>query len=35
MFNYRVENFVALLEELKKEECDYDKFGWVLDNEGN
>ena len=35
IFNYRVENFVALLEEFKKEECDYHKFGWVLDNEGN
>ncbi len=44
MFNYRVENLVELLEELKKEgvtvvgemqEFDYGKFGWILDNEGN
>ena len=44
MFNYRVENLVELLKELKKEgvtvlgeveEYDYGKFGWVLDDEGN
>ena len=44
MFNYRVENLVSLLDELKKEgvtiigeieEYDYGKFGWILDNEGN
>ncbi|WP_165731401.1 VOC family protein [Polaribacter sp. 20A6] len=44
MFNYRVENLVELLAELKKEgvtivgemeEHDYGKFGWILDNEGN
>ena len=44
MFNYRVENLVQLLAELKKEgvtiigemqEFDYGKFGWILDNEGN
>ncbi len=44
MFNYRVENLVALLEELRKEgvqvvgemeEYDYGKFGWILDPEGN
>ena len=44
MFNYRVENLVELLDELKKEgvtiigkieEYDYGKFGWILDNEGN
>jgi predicted enzyme related to lactoylglutathione lyase len=44
MFNYRVENLVELLVELKKEggtivgeiqEFDYGKFGWIIDNEGN
>ena len=44
MFNYRVENLVELLKELKKEgvtvlgeveEYDYGKFGWILDPEGN
>lgn len=44
MFNYRVENLVELLAQLKKEgvtivgemqEFDYGKFGWILDNEGN
>jgi predicted enzyme related to lactoylglutathione lyase len=44
MFNYRVENLVELLIELKKEvvtivgeiqEFDYSKFGWTIDNEGN
>ncbi len=44
MFNYRVENLVELLEELKKEgvkivgnieEYDYGKFGWILDGDGN
>jgi predicted enzyme related to lactoylglutathione lyase len=44
MFNYRVENLVELLIELKKEvvtivgeiqEFDYSKFGWIIDNEGN
>jgi len=44
MFNYRVENLVDLLEELKKEgvtvidkihEYDYGKFGWILDLDGN
>lgn len=44
MFNYRVENLVALLAELQKEgvtivgeiqEFKYGKFGWILDNEGN
>lgn len=44
MFNYRVENLVALLAELKKEgvqivgemqEFPYGKFGWVMDPEGN
>ena len=44
MFNYRVENLVELLIQLKKEgvtivgeieEHDYGKFGWILDNEGN
>jgi len=44
MFNYRVENLVELLAELKKEgvtilgeiqEFEYGKFGWILDNEGN
>jgi predicted enzyme related to lactoylglutathione lyase len=44
MFNYRVENLVALLEELKKEgvtivgdiqEFPYGKFGWVMDCDGN
>ena len=43
MFNYRVENLVELLEELRKEgvqvvgemeEYDYGKFGWILDPEG-
>ena len=44
MFNYRVENLVELLEELKKEgvqivgkmeEYDFGKFGWIMDPEGN
>lgn len=44
MFNYRVENLAALLEELKKEgvqivgameEYSYGKFGWIMDPEGN
>jgi predicted enzyme related to lactoylglutathione lyase len=44
MFNYRVENLVDLLSELKREgvtivgemqEFEYGKFGWILDNEGN
>jgi predicted enzyme related to lactoylglutathione lyase len=44
MFNYRVENLVELLVELKKEgvtivgeiqESEYGKFGWILDNEKN
>jgi predicted enzyme related to lactoylglutathione lyase len=44
MFNYRVENLVELLAELKEqgvtvidkvEEFDYGKFGWILDLEGN
>ena len=44
MFNYRVENLVELLEELKKEgvtvidkieEYDYGKFGWIMDLDGN
>lgn len=44
MFNFRVENLAALLEQLKKEgiqqvgeiaEYDYGKFGWILDPEGN
>ena len=42
MFNYRVENLVELLEELKKEgvevidkieEFQYGKFGWIMDPE--
>lgn len=44
MFNYRVENLAALLEELRKEgvtvvgeveEFEYGKFGWIMDPEGN
>lgn len=44
MFNYRVENLAALLEELKKEgveivgevqEFEYGKFGWIMDCDGN
>ncbi|HTE32378.1 MAG TPA: VOC family protein [Chryseolinea sp.] len=44
MFNYRVEDLVALLEELRKEgvvvvgemqEFSYGKFGWIMDPEGN
>lgn len=44
MFNYRVENLTALLEELKKEgvqivgemqEFEYGKFGWIMDCDGN
>jgi predicted enzyme related to lactoylglutathione lyase len=44
MINYRVENLVALLEELKKEgvevvgeieEYEYGKFGRIMDPEGN
>jgi predicted enzyme related to lactoylglutathione lyase len=43
MINYRVENLVDLLNELKKEgvevlgeiqEFDYGKFGWIMDPEG-
>lgn len=43
MFNYRVENLEALLEELQKEgvqivgemeEYSYGKFGWIMDPEG-
>ncbi len=44
MFNYRVENLVELMEELRKEgvqivgnveEYDYGKFAWIMDPEGN
>lgn len=44
MMNFRVENLVELLEELKKEgvqvvgeieEYSYGKFGWIVDHEGN
>jgi predicted enzyme related to lactoylglutathione lyase len=44
MLNFRVENLVQLLEELKQagvqvldkiEEYDYGKFGWIIDAEGN
>ncbi|CAM1367480.1 VOC family protein [Tenacibaculum xiamenense] len=44
MINYRVENLVELLAELKQngvtvmdkvEEYDYGKFGWVIDLDGN
>tara|TARA_R110000868_G_scaffold411313_3_gene703062 strand:- start:159 stop:575 length:417 start_codon:yes stop_codon:yes gene_type:complete len=44
MINYRVENLVDLLEELKNsgieiigemEEYEYGKFAWILDPEGN
>lgn len=44
MLNFRVENLVQLLEELKQagvevidkiEEFDYGKFGWIMDAEGN
>jgi predicted enzyme related to lactoylglutathione lyase len=44
MFNYRVENLIELLEELKKEgvtivgevqDYPYGKFGWIMDQEGN
>jgi predicted enzyme related to lactoylglutathione lyase len=44
MFNYRVENLRALLDELRKEgvsvvgeveEYEYGKFGWIIDPEGN
>lgn len=44
MINYRVENLVELLSELRKEGVtivgdiqgfDYGKFGWILDNDGN
>ena len=44
MFNYRVENLVELLEQLKQEgvqvvgeieEYDYGKFSWIMDPEGN
>ena len=44
MFNYRVENLIALLEELKKEgvqivgevqEFEYGKFAWLMDCDGN
>ncbi|CAL2102614.1 Glyoxalase [Tenacibaculum sp. 190130A14a] len=44
MFNYRVENLVELLEELKEqgvtvidkiEEYEYGKFGWIVDLDGN
>jgi predicted enzyme related to lactoylglutathione lyase len=44
MINFRVENLVELIEELKQngmkvigeiESYDYGKFGWVMDPEGN
>jgi len=44
MINYRVENLDALLQQLKQEgvtvdekteECEYGRFGWILDPEGN
>lgn len=44
MFNYRVENLVDLLKELKEEgvqivgdmqEFSYGKFAWIMDPEGN
>ena len=44
MINFRVENLTELLEALKREgvttlgeieECDYGKFGWTLDPNGN
>ena len=44
MFNFRVDNLVALLKVLKEEgvtivgeveEYSYGKFGWILDPEGN
>ncbi|PZD78494.1 VOC family protein [Mesonia sp. K7] len=44
MMNFRVENLVELLDELKKEgvqvvgeieEYSYGKFGWIVDLEGN
>jgi len=44
MINYRVENLISLLEELKNsgveligemEEYEYGKFAWILDPEGN
>jgi predicted enzyme related to lactoylglutathione lyase len=44
MFNYRVENLVALMKVLREEgvtivgeieEYPYGKFGWILDPEGN
>ena len=44
MFNYRVENLVALLKVLKEEgvqivgemqEYPYGKFGWIMDPDGN
>lgn len=44
MFNYRVENLVELLAELKEqgvtvidkiEEYEYGKFGWIVDLDGN
>lgn len=44
MFNYRVENLIELLDELKKEgvtvidkveEYEYGKFGWIVDLDGN
>jgi predicted enzyme related to lactoylglutathione lyase len=44
MFNFRVANLTALLEQLRKEgvevddkveEYEYGKFGWVMDPEGN
>ena len=44
MINFRVEDLLALLEELNTkgvpivgevEEYDYGKFGWIMDPEGN
>ena len=44
MFNYRVDNLVALFKKLKEEkvvivgeieEFDYGKFGWIIDPDGN
>jgi len=44
MFNYRVDNLVELIDELRKEGVqvvgeievyDFGKFGWIMDPEGN
>src|SRR5712664_4013714 len=35
MINFRVKDLNRLLGQLKREEYDYGKFGWIIDPEGN